>query len=215
MIQTPQHQTADSFRRPVAGYILASIVVGVLGLVTAIAITVSGIMNTFSDVGESYADAFETGVRVGPQASSIELEGAKYTILSLYYRDEEPSVTDKMQQCDITDPDGHPVMSNTSSQQVTESQAAAAGYHLPGLHHVIFTHFEARQGTYIIQCRQEAIVSDGSSYQMSNTALHGVLIGLSSVVIAGGLFIMGIVNSSRNKKAQAEELALAHAADPN
>ena len=101
-------------------------------------------------------------------------------------------------------------MSNTSSQQVTESQAAAAGYHLPGLHHVIFTHFEAREGTYIVECRQEAIVSDGSSYQMSNTALQGVLIGLSSVVVAGGLFIMGIVNSSRNKKAQAEELALTH-----
>lgn len=213
MIHMMQRRTTAPTRRPVAGYILASIVVGVLGLVTAIAITISGIMNTFSDVGESYADAFETGEHVGPQATPVELGDAKYTVLSLYYRSEEPSVAEQMQQCDITDPDGDPVASNTSSQQVTEAQAAAAGYHLPGLYHVIFTHFEAREGTYIVECQQEAIVSDGASYRMSNTALQGVLIGLSSVVIAGGLFVMGVVNSSRNKKAQAAELA--QAAQPN
>ncbi len=213
MIHMMQRPSTTPSRRPVAGYILASIVVGVLGLVAAIAITISGIMNTFSDVGESYADAFETGERVGPQAKAVELGDAKYTILSLYYRTEEPSVAEQMQQCNITDPDGDPVASTTSSQQVTETQAAAAGYHVPGLHHVIYTHFEAREGTYVVQCQQEGIVSDGASYKMSNTALRGVLIGLSSVVIAGGLFVMGVVNSSRNKKSQAQEFA--QAADHN
>ena len=51
-------------------------------------------------------------------------------------------------------------------------------------------------------------VSDGASYKMSNHALQGVLIRLSSVVIAGGLFVMGVVNSSR-KKSQAQKFAQA------
>lgn len=212
MTDKAQNQITSS-RRPVAGYILASIAVGMIGLVTAIIITVTGIMNTFADVGESYADAFETGMPVGSQATSVELEDAKYTVLSFFYRSEEPSVTEQMQQCNITDSHGDPVESNTSSQRVSEAEAAAAGYQSSGLQHVIFTHFEARAGTYTIQCQQDAIVSDGSGYRMSNTALQGVFIGAISVVIAGGLFVMGVVNSSRNKKAQAKELAQATGAD--
>lgn len=210
MTQMVQHKSHTASRRAVAGYILASIAVGVAGLVTAILITVSGIMNTFADVGESYADALKNGEPIGAQPASVKLDDAKYTVLSLYYRSEEPSVAEQIQQCHITDPDGEPVAANTSSQRVSQAEATEAGYYQPGLQHVIFTHFEARAGTYIIECQQDAIVSDGSGYQMSNTARQGVLIGSISVLVAGGLFVMGVLNSSRNKKAQAEELAHAN-----
>ncbi len=209
MSSTTKHQAPTSLRRPVAGYILASIAVGMIGLVTAIMITVSGIMNTFSDVGESYADAFETGTSIGSQATHMELDDARYTVLSFYHQPNEPTMAEQLQQCTVTDPQGDPVTPDTSSQPLSEAEAAASGRDLPGLQHVIFTHFEAREGTYIIQCQDEAIISDGSDYQLSNTALQGVLIGLGSVALAGGLFVMGVFNSSRNKKAQAEELAQA------
>lgn len=205
----PQRSTAGSSRRPVAGYLLASIAVGVIGLVTAIVITVSGIMNTFSDVGESYADAFETGRRIGAQATAVELKDAKYTVLSFYYRSAEPSIAEEMQQCTITDATGEPVTTSTSSQRVTDTKALAHESDLADAKHVVFSHFEAREGTYTIDCAQEAILSDGANYRMSSTTLQGVLIGLGSVVIAGGLFVMGVVNSSRNKKAQAAEFAKA------
>ena len=66
MMQRPSTTITSS----VAGYILASIVVGVLGLVAAIAI-VSGIMNTFSDVGEYLTDAPKPANASGPQAKAV------------------------------------------------------------------------------------------------------------------------------------------------
>jgi high-affinity Fe2+/Pb2+ permease len=41
---------------------------------------------------------------------------------------------------------------------------------------------------------------------MGDTAVKGMLIGLGSMLLAAGLFIMGVVNSSRNKKVQAQRL---------
>src|SRR5699024_10993630 len=69
---TTETKPRPSTRRPVAGYLLASIVVGVVGLVTAISMTVSGILNSFSDVSESYIDIFDTGVEVGPQETPVD-----------------------------------------------------------------------------------------------------------------------------------------------
>lgn len=198
-------------RRPVAGYILASIGVGVVGLVSAILLTVSGIMNSFSDVSESYVDIFDTGVEVGPQSSALDLDDAKYTIVSLIEEPRAPSVADVNQQCAITDPYGDPVPTNTSSQAIDETNYQQFGNDLSATNHVIFTHFEARSGTYEVVCQDYGLLSDGTSSGMGSTAMKGILIGLGSMLVAAGLFIMGVVNSSRNKKAQDQRMPNASA----
>lgn len=207
MTDSLEQRPVGGIRRPVAGYILGSIVVGVAGLVTAILITVSGIMTTFNDVSESYDDIFETGIEVGPHATSIELDDAKYTILSFSDQSEAPSVTEQLGQCEITDPYGESVATNASAQEIAEADVANVSQHRPSSQHVIYTHFEARNGTYGVQCEQHSFLSDGANYSMGSTATTGVFIGLMSVVIAGGLFMMGVVNSSRNKKAQSKNLS--------
>lgn len=194
-------------RRPVAGYILASIGVGVVGLVTAILITVSGIMNPFSDVSESYVDIFDTGIEVDSQLTPVDLDDAKYTIVSFSDSAQTPSVAELNQQCDIIDPHGDPVATNTASQRIADADRARFGRDLVDVESIGFTHFEARSGTYTVSCAQFGLLSDGSSYTMGSTATKGVLIGLGSVVLAGGLFVLGVVNSSRNKKAQAENFS--------
>lgn len=194
-------------RRPVAGYILASIGVGVVGLVTAILITVSGIMNSFTDVSESYVDIFDTGIEVGSQPTPVDLDDAKYTIVSFSESPQTPSVAELNQQCEIIDPYGESVATNTSSQQIGDADRSPFGRDLADVESVGFTHFEARNGTYLVSCEQFGLLSDETSYSMGSTATKGVLIGLGSVVLAGGLFVLGVVNSSRNKKAQAENLS--------
>jgi len=196
----------NTARRPVAGYILASIGVGVVGMVTAILITVSGIMNSFTEVSESYGDIFQTGTEIGPEPTSVELDDVKYTIVSFSPNPKTPSVADANQQCQIIDPDGNAVATNTSAQEITEADRVRFDRELEDIETVIYTHFEANSGTHSLSCQDFGLLSDGTSYQMGNTTFKGVLIGLGSVLIAGGLFIMGVVNSSRNKKTQAKNL---------
>ena len=206
MTSSTETKPRQATRRPVAGYLLASIAVGVVGLVTAILMTVSGIMNSFSDVSESYVDIFDTGVEVGPQTTALDLDDAQYTIVSLGDGAEAPSVVEVNLECVITDPDGDPVPTNTSSQEMDNTTRQRFGAELSDTHHVIFTHFEARQGTHEVTCQDYGLLSDGTSNSMGETATRGIMIGLGSVLVAAGLFIMGVVNSSRNKKAQAQRL---------
>lgn len=207
MTTTGEDQLKNVPRRAVAGYILASIGVGVVGLVTAILITVSGIMNSFTDVSESYVDIFDTGMEVGSQPTTVNLDDARYTIVSFWDSPHTPSVAELNQQCEIIDPHGEAAATNTSAQQIADTDRARFGRDLVDIEYLVFTHFEARSGTYTVSCDQFGLLSDGTTYTMGNTAIKGVFIGLGSVVIAGGLFVMGVVNSSRNKKAQAENFS--------
>ena len=207
MTTTLGNRPKNSPRRPVAGYILASIGVGVVGLVTAILITVSGIMNSFSDVSESYDDIFDTGIEVGPQPTPVDLDDAKYTIVSFSDSPQTPTVAELNQQCEIIDPHGEAVATNTSAQQIADADRARFGRDLVDVESIGFTHFEARSGTYTVSCEQFGLLSDETSYTMGSTAMQGVLIGLGSVIVAGGLFVLGVVNSSRNKKTQAENFS--------
>lgn len=206
---TTDIKPSQSLRRPVAGYILASIVVGVVGLVTAIVLTVSGTLNPFRDVSESYVDIFETGVEVGPQATSVDLDDARYTIVSFNDAPEAPTVTEVNQACTITGPHNDPVPTDTSSQAIDDTNRQRIGPDLAETQHVIFTHFEARRGTYQVVCEDYGLLSDGAGNIMGPTATRGVLIGVGSVAVAAGLFIMGVVNSSRNKKTQAQRFPAA------
>jgi len=196
----------SSSRRPVAGYILASIGVGVVGLVTAIVLTVSGIMNSFDDVSESYINIFEHGTEIGTQPTPVDLDDAKYTVVSFSDEPQQPSVAELHQQCNVIDPHGDPAPTNASSQDIADTDRVRFGHDLEAVEHVIFTHFEAREGTYRVWCQDPGLLSDGTSNIMGDRALNGIFIGLGSVVVAAGLFIMGVVNSSRNKKAQAQQL---------
>ncbi|GAA4474615.1 hypothetical protein GCM10023190_08790 [Enteractinococcus fodinae] len=206
MTPTTHVPSLRSARRPVAGYLLASIAVGAVGLVTAIWLTVSGIMNPFDEVSEAYVDIFDTGEEVGPQTTAVELEDAKYAIVSFSQDTQAPSVAELNQQCAIIDPHGDPVATNTSTQELGASQRDRFDGELSDVDHVIYTHFEARSGTYLVTCQDYGLLSDGTANPMGDTAIKGVLIGLGSMLLAAGLFIMGVVNSSRNKKAQAQRL---------
>ena len=135
-----------------------------------------------------------------------DLKDAKYTIVSLIETAEPPSVMDVNQACVITDPHDDPVPTNTSSQAIDDTNRQRFGTDLAGIQHVIFTHFEARRGTYQVVCEDYGLLGDGTGNTMGSTATKGILIGLGTVLVAAGLFIMGIVNSSRNKKAQARRL---------
>lgn len=206
MTPTTHVPSLRSSRRPVAGYLLASIAVGAVGLVTAIWLTVSGIMNPFDEVSEAYVDIFETGEEVGPQTTTVDLEDAKYTIVSFSQDTQAPSVADLNQQCAVIDPHGDSVATNTSTQEIAGSQHERFDAELTDVEHVIYTHFEARSGTYLVTCQDYGLLSDGTANPMGDTAVKGMLIGLGSMLLAAGLFIMGVVNSSRNKKVQAQRL---------
>lgn len=206
MTPTTQVPSLRSSRRPVAGYLLASIAVGAVGLVIAIWLTVSGIMNPFDEVSEAYVDIFETGEEVGPQTTTVDLEDAKYTIVSFSQDTQAPSVAELNQQCAVIDPHGDRVATNTSTQEIAASQHERFDDELTDVEHAIYTHFEARSGTYLVTCQDYGLLSDGTANPMGDTAIKGVLIGLGSMLLAAGLFIMGVVNSSRNKKVQAQRL---------
>jgi len=202
-------------RRPVAGYLLASILVGVIGMVAAIVMTVSGIMNPFRDVSQSYEDIAQTGVEIGTQATELQLQNAKYTIMSFSKNPETPGAAVQMQACAVTNEYGDPVVRNTSTQRITSDDLQATGIEQPGVQHAIFTHFESRGGIYTIQCQDPGLLSDGVSQRIHTSTNPGVFTGLASMLIAGGLFVMGIINSSRNKKAQAQRLKrTGHTPDP-
>lgn len=194
-------------RRPVAGYILASVVVGIIGLVTAISITVSGIMNSYTAVGESYVDIFETGIDLGPQPTELSLDDARYTIVSFSHDAQAPSATDISDQCTIIDSAGDRLTTDTSTQQVTAVDRNRSTADLTEVQHLVFTHFEARSGAHDVTCRQHSLMSNGAGQRMGPTATYGIFTGLGSVLLAGGLFVLGVINSSRNKKAQALALS--------
>lgn len=206
MTHTAQQRPKSTDRRPVAGYILASIVVGVLGLVTAILVTVSGIMNPFATVSESYDDIWEVGIEVGPSPTPLELEPVQYTLVTFSAAPIRPTTAGGPDHCLITDPNGEPARTDIATQRLSAEGRQRATRDLRAVNYANYMHFEARRGAYIISCESFGLLSDGTSSRMGGTEIRGVLIGLLSVFIAGGLFVMGVVNSSRNKKAQARNL---------
>ena len=189
-------------RRHVVGYILGSMAVGVLGLVTAIAMSVSGILNTYTEVSETYDDIFETGREIGPSATPVELDDANYTLLSFTTSDESPSLGEQAGLCTITDEYGERVATETSAQPVSAQDMPAADHGLQHATHAVYAHFEATEGTYALSCQQFGVLSDDANYSMGGTAVWGVVIGLGSVVIAGVLFLVGVINHARNRKMQ-------------
>lgn len=189
-------------RRHVVGFILGSVIVGVIGLVTAILLTVSGILNSFSEVSASYEEVFDSGIEIGPIATAVELEDASYTLLSFSDNPSQPSLAEQSQACAVSNKHGDEVPVETSSQAVNETQVDTSDYGLTGINYVIYTHFEVTEGTYAVSCEQFGMLSDGDSYNMSGTAIAGILIGASSVIIAGVLFAIGVINHTRNRNDQ-------------
>lgn len=189
-------------RRHVVGFILGSIIVGVIGLVTAMVLTVSGILNNFSEVSASYEDVFESGIEIGPIATPVELEDASYALLSFSDTPNQPSPAEQSEACSVSDEHGHQVPAHTSTQAADDSEVDTSDYRLTGINHVIYTNFETTEGTYTISCEQFALLSDGSNYTMNGTAIAGILIGTVSVVFAGILFTIGVINHTRNRNEQ-------------
>lgn len=203
---TPVTTSQQPARRPVAGYILASIGVGAIGLVIAILVTVSGIMHSFSAVSESYDEVWDSGQVIGPQDTVLELDNANYTLLTFSAKPAGPGAIRNSHQCTIMEPSGGNPAVSITTQPLTSDQRDQSPYDLSGKQYVNFLHFEARGGPYRLTCKEFGLLSDGNHSGMGCTEVQGILIGLGSVMIAGGLFVMGVVNSSRNKKAQAARL---------
>lgn len=189
-------------RRHVVGFILGSIIVGVIGLVTAIVLTVSGILNNFSEVSASYEDVFDDGTEIGPIATTLELEDANYALLSFSDHPDQPSTVEQSEACTVSDEHGDEVGLETSSQPVHETEVDTSDYDITGINSVIFTTFEATEGPYTIACEQFGLLSDGGSYNMGGTAIGGILIGVISMLIAGVLFVIGLINHTRNRNDQ-------------
>lgn len=200
MTQTDTQDVPRQQRRHVVGFILGSMGVGVLGLVTAIAMSVSGILNSFTEVSEAYDDIFETGEEIGHNATPVELEDANYTLLSFTTSEEQPSLGEQAALCTITDEQGQRVATQTSTQPVSGHDMPTAHQNLRHATHVVYAHFKAVEGTYALSCEQFGVLSDDASYSMGGTAVWGVAIGLGSVAIAGVLFLIGVVNHARNRK---------------
>lgn len=189
-------------RRHVVGFIFGSIVVGVVGLVTAILLTVTGILNTFDDVSASYEDVFDRGVEVGPDSISVDLEDARYMVLTFSDSPQQPSAAEQAGACSVTNEHGDEVGVETSTQEVSTTEAKTADAMLAGANYVTYTSFEATRGTYDGTCQQLGLLTDGGQYSMGGTAMSGVLIGVGAMVIAAVLFVIGLLNHSRNRKAQ-------------
>lgn len=197
-----QTATAQPRRRYVVGLILGSVIVGVIGLATAIALTVSGILNSFSEVSASYEEVFDSGTEIGPIATPVELEEASYTLLSFSDDRSQPSLAEQTEACSVSNEHGDEMSVETFSQAVNERQVETSGYGLTGMNYVIYSHFEVAEGTYDISCEQFGMLSDGDSYNMSGTAIAGIVIGTMSVVIAGVLFTIGVLNHAHNRNDQ-------------
>lgn len=202
---TPPPSEMPQQRRHVVGFFLSSIIVGIVGLVTAITMTTSGILNSFHEVSASYEDVFETGTEIGSAASSVDLDNASYAILSFSDSSQPPSMTEQAQACSVTDEHGDNVPLKTSTQPIADTEIATADYDLADTEHVVFARFEALQGTYAVSCQEFGLLSDGDSYSMGGTAIGGVVVGLASVVLAGILFSLGLLNHSRNRKHQSRK----------
>lgn len=199
---TPSDRETGQRRRHVVGYILGSIIVGVVGLVTAIIMTVTGILNPFDEVSASYEDVFETGTEVGQETTPVELDDATYTVLTFSESAQQPTPTEQLQACSITNEYGDEVPVATSIEPVTDTMIDTAEYDLSESEYVIYTNFEAQQGAYTITCEALGILSDGADYDMGGTAVSGVLIGMGSLAIAAVLFFVGVLNHSRQRNEQ-------------
>lgn len=204
MTLTPTAKVERPKRHHVVGFILTSLAVGVIGLVAAISMTVSGIMTTFTEVNETYVDVFETGVEIGPTATPVDLDDANYAVLSFSESRQQPSFTEQAQACTIVDEHGDEVATDTSIRQLSETDLSSTDPDISDANYVVYTHFEASQGTYVVSCQEFGLLSDGGSNNVGGTTIWGIGIGIGSMIIAAGLFIMGLVNSSRNRAAQRE-----------
>lgn len=189
-------------RRHVVGFILGSIIVGVIGLVTAIVLTVSGTLNTFREVSTSYDDVFDTGTEVGPIATQVELDDAHYALLTFATTPHQPTLEEQAEACSVMDEHGEPVPLESSSQPITDTEVDTSDYNLTDVHHVIYLNFEVTEGVYGVSCEQFGMLSTGESYSMGGTAIGGMLIGIISVVVAAILFVIGLVNHRRNRSGQ-------------
>lgn len=190
-------------RRHVVGFIFGSILVGVIGLVTAILMTVTGILNTFNNVSTSYEAVFERGIEVGPTATSLELDDANYTVLTFIDSPQQPSLERQAEACTVTDDNGEAVGIETSTQPISHTElSTTAEETLADANYVIYTSFEATQGTYAVSCQQFGLLSDGGDVTTTATGLGGIVLGISTMVIAAVLFIIGLVNHAHNRKIQ-------------
>ena len=81
--------------------LLSSIVVAVIGLVTGIIITVSGILNSFTEVSTSHADLIATGTELSPNAEHL----IWWTTRGVFVFDtaEQPTKNLQDQACTIRD----------------------------------------------------------------------------------------------------------------
>src|SRR5699024_11478167 len=116
---------------------------------------------------------FGSAIKIGPIAAAVALAAASYVLLSFSHNPRHPSSAEQSEACSVIDEHGDEVPAQTSSQLAHESEIDTSGYGLTGVNHVIYTNFEATEGTYKISCEHFGLLSDGSDYIMTSTAIAG------------------------------------------
>src|SRR5699024_5031236 len=115
---------------------------------------------------------------------------------------QQPSLERQAEACSVTDDNGEAVGVETSTQPISHTELSTADETLADANYVIYTSFEATQGTYAVSCQQFGLLSDGGQVTTTATALGGIVLGISTMVIAAVLFIVGLVNHAHNRKIQ-------------
>lgn len=189
-------------RRHVVGFLLSSIVVAVIGLVTGIIITVSGIMNSFTEVSTSHADLIATGTELSPNAEHLDLAGGQHVVSSFFDTAEQPTKNLQDQACTIRDAHEKEVSTETSVQPVSEAESEQSTDMPPETTYVVFTIFETDQDAHTVSCQHPSILSHTTTAQWGSSAIWGTSIAVAAMVIATVLFVLGLINHNRNRKAQ-------------
>lgn len=191
-----------SQRRHVVGFLLSSIVVAVIGLVAGIVITVSGILNSFAEVSTSHADLIATGTQLSPNAEDLDLAGGQHVVSSFFDTAQQPKTTLQQQACTIRDAHGKNISTETSVQPVSEAETKHSADMPSETTYVVFTTFQADHDAYTVNCQYPSILSQTSTAHWGRSTIWGTSIAVVAMVIATVLFVLGIINHNRNRKAQ-------------
>ncbi len=201
---TPQDEPTKRHtqRRHVVGFLLSSIVVAVIGLVTGIIIMVSGILNSFSEVSTSRIDPIATGTELGPNTEDLDLAAGQHIVSSFFDTAQQPTMDQQEQACTIRDAHGKEVPTETSVQRVSEAEPEHNANMPPETTYVVFTTFQTDQEAHAVFCQYPSILSHTTTTRWGSSAIWGTSIAVVAMVIATVLFVLGIINHNRNRKAQ-------------
>lgn len=199
---TPQGKSAKGHnqRHHVLGFLLSSIIVAVIGLVTGIIIMVSGILNSVTEVSTSQANLVATGTELGPNAQGLDLASGHHVVSSFFDTAQQPTMDQQDQACMIRDASDKEMTTETSVRPVADVASEHSADMPPETTYVVFTSFETDQEAHTVSCQFPSMLSHAPTTHWGSSAIWGTIIGVVAMLIASMLFVLGLINHSRNRK---------------